>query len=77
MTELLLVVLLLLAILALILPSVFAGVIILAVFSLGSALFFFPLHAPDLAVAEAAVGAGLATFIFVYTVRRTETDGDP
>jgi len=69
--ELLLVLLLLLAALSLGLRSLINGVILLAVFSLICALLFYALKAPDLAIAEAAVGAGVATVLFVQAARKT------
>lgn len=62
--------LLLLAVLVLSFRNLLSSVILLAVFSLICALLFFVLKAPDLAIAEAAVGAGVATAIFVQAVRR-------
>ena len=38
---------------------------------MASALFYF-LKAPDVAMTEAAIGAGLTTAIFVITLRKTE-----
>jgi uncharacterized MnhB-related membrane protein len=71
MTVLLLLLLLLLALLVLGFRNPLSSVIVLAVFSLICALLFFVLNAPDLAIAEAAVGAGLATALFVHAVRKT------
>lgn len=53
------------------LRDLLVAVICLAVFSLLSALLFYLLQAPDVAIAEAAVGAGVSTVIFLWTVRRT------
>ena len=33
---------------------------------------FYMLHAPDVAIAEAAVGAGVVTAIVVYGIAKTE-----
>jgi energy-converting hydrogenase B subunit D len=74
MTVVLLLLLLLLAVLVLAFRNLLSSVVVLAVFSLICALLFFVLKAPDLAIAEAAVGAGLATALFVRAVRKT---GDP
>lgn len=46
-----------------------SSVISLAVFSLMMALEFYLLQAPDVAIAEAAIGAGLSTTIFIITIR--------
>jgi len=50
---------------------VFAGVVSLAI-----SFLFLRLAAPDVAMTEAAIGAGLSTVIFLIAVRRTEeTEG--
>jgi len=41
----------------------------LSVFSLVLALEFYILRAPDVAIAEAAIGAALTTIIFILTIR--------
>jgi len=40
--------------------------------SLLLSLEFYMLHAPDVAIAEAAVGAGVVTAIVVYGISKTE-----
>jgi len=72
MVEAILVLLLVLGFLALQFKDLVSAVIALAVFSLLSALLFYLLHAPDVAIAEAAVGAGVATVIFVWVIGKTE-----
>jgi uncharacterized MnhB-related membrane protein len=49
-----------------------ASVIGLAGFSLVLSVEFFLLHAPDVAIAEAAIGAGLTTAIYIFTIRATK-----
>ena len=66
MIEAILVLLLVLGFLALQFRDLISAVIALAVFSLLNALLFYLLHAPDVAIAEAAVGAGVATVIFIW-----------
>lgn len=39
--------------------------------SLIAAVLFYLLHAPDVAMAEASIGAALVTAIFVIAIRRT------
>ena len=46
-----------------------ASVISLAIMSLLLSLEFYILQAPDVAIAEAAVGAGLTTAIFIIAIR--------
>ena len=48
------------------------AVIMCAAVSLLASLLFYLLDAPDVAMAEAAIGAGLTTAIFVIAVRKTE-----
>jgi len=48
------------------------AIIALAVFSLLLSLIFYLLHAPDVAIAEAAVGAGVATALFVVVISKTK-----
>ena len=45
------------------------SVLCLGVFSLVLALEFYILQAPDVAIAEAGIGAGLSTTIFIITLR--------
>jgi uncharacterized MnhB-related membrane protein len=37
---------------------------------------FFHLHAPDVALTEAAVGAGVSTFVFVWVIHKTSRNDD-
>jgi len=47
------------------------AVIALAVVSLIASVLFFLLQAPDVAMAEAAIGAALTTSIFVIAIKKT------
>ena len=47
------------------------SVIVLAGASVTLAVIFYMLQAPDIAVTQAAVGAGLITLLFVIAVSRT------
>jgi len=49
-----------------------SAVIALAAMSLLLSLEFYLLQAPDVAIAEAAIGAGLSTAIFIIAIRGTE-----
>ncbi len=49
----------------------YAVVAIMAV-SLIVSLLFYILQAPDVAMAEAAIGAGLTTAVFVLAIKKTE-----
>lgn len=76
MIEMLLVVQTIVCVFALQAKDLLNAVIFLAVFSLLNALFFFYLHAPDVALTEAAVGAGISTFIFVWIIYKTDRRDD-
>ena len=47
------------------------GTMMLAVMSLLLSLEFYLLQAPDVAITEAAIGAGLSTAIFVIAIKKT------
>lgn len=47
------------------------GVAVLGVHSLVLAALYFALSAPDVALAEAAIGFGLVTFVYLLAIRRT------
>jgi uncharacterized MnhB-related membrane protein len=49
--------------------SLIHSILSLGVFSLLLALEFYILKAPDVAIAEAGIGAGLSTTIFIITLR--------
>jgi len=49
-----------------------SAVIASCMVSLIAAVLFFFLQAPDVAMAEASIGAALVTAVFVIAIRRTE-----
>ncbi len=49
-----------------------ASVIFMAAMSMLLSLEFYILRAPDVAIAEAAIGAGLATAVYVVAINRTK-----
>ena len=51
-----------------------SSVIFLAVVSMSLALIFLVLKAPDIAITEAAINAGLATLIYVIAIKKTRRD---
>jgi uncharacterized MnhB-related membrane protein len=57
---------------ALIFKDLMSAVIASCIVSLIAALLFYFLQAPDVAMAEAAIGAALVTGIFVIAVKRTK-----
>lgn len=58
------------AVAAIALKDLLSSAIALAGFGLVISLLFYVLHAPDVALTEAAVGAGVSTVIFVLTINR-------
>jgi energy-converting hydrogenase B subunit D len=60
------------AIISVLLKDLLASVIALAAMSLLLSLEFFILHAPDVAIAEAGVGACLTTAIFILAIKSTK-----
>jgi len=69
-------ILILLMLVAAVATSVFrdliSALVMCAAVSLLASLLFFLLDAPDVAMAEAAIGAGLTTAMFVVAVRKTK-----
>lgn len=59
-----------LALVALEIKNLLSAVIVLSAFSLVLSLVFYFLHAPDVAIAEAAVGSGFATIIFLIAIKK-------
>ena len=57
--------------LAVVLKKLLPSVVALSVASLLLSLEFYLLHAPDVAIAEAAIGAGLTMAIFIFAIRGT------
>jgi energy-converting hydrogenase B subunit D len=58
-------------VLAVLLESLMAAMISAGLASLFAAVSYLLLAAPDVAMAEAAIGSGLATLIFHYAIRKT------
>jgi energy-converting hydrogenase B subunit D len=59
------------AIAASIFKDLMNAVIASCLVSLIASILFFFLHAPDVAMAEAAIGAALVTAVFIIAIRRT------
>ncbi len=60
------------AILVIAFKDLLSSAIAFAAFSLLLALEFYLLQAPDVAIAEAGIGAGLTTAIFIIAIRGTQ-----
>lgn len=72
MNILILALILALGIFALVCKDLLHSIIALSALSMLSALLFTMLRAPDVAITEAAVGAGVTTIIFVWAIRHTQ-----
>ena len=64
-------------VLAVCLNNLLAAMISAGLASLFAAVSYVLLAAPDVAMAEAAIGSGLATLIFLYTIHRTGSGKEP
>ena len=62
----------LLAILAIQLKDLIAASIAAGFISLVASIIFLYLQAPDVAMTEAAIGAGITTVVFIIAIRKTE-----
>ena len=60
------------AVAASVLRDLISAVIAAAMVSLIASILFYLLQAPDVAMAEASIGAALTAAIFVIAIRRTE-----
>ncbi len=60
------------AVLVIIFKDLLSSAIAFAAFSLLLSLEFYLLQAPDVAIAEAGIGAGLTTAIFIIAIRGTQ-----
>jgi len=60
------------AVAASIFRDLISAVIAATFVSLIASILFYLLHAPDVAMAEAAVGAALTAAIFIIAIRRTK-----
>ncbi|MRG58007.1 DUF4040 domain-containing protein [Phyllobacterium sp. SYP-B3895] len=64
-------------VLAVWLSNLLAAMISAGLASLFAAVSYVLLAAPDVAMAEAAIGSGLATLIFLYTMLKTDGGREP
>lgn len=71
MIEIFLMILVVTAVVAIEMKDLLSSAIILATFSLTLSFLFFSLHALDIAMAEAAIGAGVSTVFFVVAISWT------
>lgn len=64
------------AVLAVVFDKILSSVIALGITGAFMALEFLLLHAPDVAISEAAVGAVLGTALFVIAIKKTRKKED-
>lgn len=69
------VLLVILALLAVLSKEVIHALVFLSVLSMGSVLAFLLMQAPDVAITEAVIGAGLVTAIFLFTLMAGKSVG--
>lgn len=62
---------------ALVSPGLFRGIVFFMVFGLMMAMSWARLGAPDIAIAEAAIGAGLTGALLLSTLSAITTGGGP
>lgn len=55
--------------------SILGAIIAFMVYSLVMAVLWQQLNAPDLAITEVAVGAGVTTLLFIFTLQKTKGAG--
>jgi energy-converting hydrogenase B subunit D len=60
------------AILAMLVKDLISSIIAVGVVSLFASIIYLLLQAPDVAMTEAAIGAGLSTLIFLYALHKTK-----
>jgi len=56
---------------AIVLRDLLAAAVVFSAYSLMMAMLWTQLRAPDLAITEAAVGAGITTVLFIITIYKT------
>jgi uncharacterized MnhB-related membrane protein len=72
--SILLILLLVLNVIAIQLKDLLYSVIMLGGASITLAVIFYMLQAPDIAITQAAVGAGVSTILFIITISRTRRE---
>ena len=56
--------------------SLLGAVVVSGAVSLMASVIYLLLHAPDAAMTEAAIGSGLTTVVFLYTLKRVFSKKD-
>jgi uncharacterized MnhB-related membrane protein len=70
----LLLLLFVMSLIAIELKDLLYAIIILGGASVALAVLFYMLRAPDIAITEAVVGAGVATILYIVTISRTRRE---
>lgn len=73
----LLIITIVISVIAIRMKDLLYAVILLGIVDLALAAIFLMLAAPDIAITQAAVTAGLGTFIFMITIYKTERREKP
>jgi len=60
--------------LAVLLDNIVGAIICAGLASLFASVVYVVLAAPDVAMTEASIGSGLSTMIFLYAIRKTQSD---
>lgn len=58
------------AVWVLITPNILKAIIVFAIVSLVASVLFIFMHAPDVAITEASIGAGITSAIFILSYKR-------
>jgi uncharacterized MnhB-related membrane protein len=58
------------AVWVLITPNILNAIIVFAVVSLVASVLFIFMHAPDVAITEASIGAGITSALFILSYKR-------
>lgn len=64
------------AVMAVQVKSLLSAIVTVGIVSLLASVAYVVLAAPDVAMTEAAIGAGLSTVIFLYTLKRVKGRGE-
>lgn len=64
------IIMILAAIWVVITPNLLQAIIVFALVSLAASALFLFMQAPDVAITEAAIGAGMSTAIFIFSYKR-------
>ncbi|MCK5740950.1 MAG: DUF4040 domain-containing protein [Chlorobi bacterium] len=62
------------AFVAMTMKSLISAIMAVGVVSLITSILYLVLQAPDVAMTEAAIGAGLSTIIFLYAMKKTRDE---